>query len=117
MTREISKLLRELDSELASLGARMAMGQETDLRMLLNYSLDLERWLSRAKVLDGTWQDELIRRTRIVGEGLRQGRTLDYGLERLMRLIILASENLDLSQLPLEQEEADGDAEGSFSKC
>jgi len=93
---EIGELTGELDSELASLASRMALAQGVNLRSLLNYTLDLERWLSRAKALDGDWQAEMIDQVRAVGESLREGRSLDYGLERMMRLVILASEHLDL---------------------
>jgi len=115
---ELRKLLRELDSELESLGARMAMAKEVDLRMVLNYTLDLERWLSRAKAFEGSWQEDLIRRVRIVGEGLRSGRTMEYGLERLMRIIILASEKMDWSQLRFPEPTDRGEeTKGNFTKC
>jgi hypothetical protein len=101
---EIGKLMGDLDSELASLGSRMALAQGVNLRTLLNYTRELERWLSRAKALDGDWQAEMIDQVRAVSERLREGRSMDYGLEHMMRLVILASEHLDLSRIPMEPE-------------
>lgn len=114
MIDEIGKLTVELDSELASLGSRMALAKEMNLRTLLNYTLELERWLSRAKALEGDWQAEMIDQARAAGEGLRAGRSLDDGLERLMRLVILASEHLDLGRIPLGPENPDEKNESNF---
>ncbi len=95
MSQDLEVTQINLGRELAELSARLAPGGILEAREVLNCGLELEGWLSRAEDLGGVWQVELAVRARAVGDRIRSGHSLENGVERLMRLMILASENLD----------------------
>jgi hypothetical protein len=95
VSQDLEALKRSLSRELAELSAGLTLGGILETREVLNCGLQLEGWLSRAEVLGGAWQAELAVRARMIGERIRSGHSLENGLERLMRLMILASENLE----------------------
>ena len=94
-SQDLEALKRSLSRELAELSARLTLGGVLEAREVLNCGLQLEGWLSRAEGLGGAWQGEQAARARVIGERIRSGHSLENGLERLMRLMILASENLE----------------------
>jgi hypothetical protein len=57
--------------------------------------LELEGWASRAGALGGVWPAEIDSRARVIGDAIRSGQALSNVTEKLMRLIITASENLN----------------------
>ncbi|MGH7739836.1 MAG: hypothetical protein ACREL1_06780 [bacterium] len=88
-------LRRELNRELAAISARLVQARNLETRAVLNGGFELERWLSRALALGGIWQKKASARVRILGEEVRLGGSLENGLERLIRLLMEASENLN----------------------
>jgi hypothetical protein len=95
VSQDLEVLKRSLRRELAELSARLTLGGILETWEVLNCGLELEGWLSRAEGLGGAWPGELTARARTIGERIRSGHSLENGLERLMRLMILASENLE----------------------
>ena len=95
MSEDFEGLKRELNGELADLSARLARGGQIAVLEVLNCGLELEGWASRAGALGGVWQMETAAQARVVGEAIRAGQPLTNATERLMRLIIRASENLN----------------------
>ena len=95
MDMDREPLRRRLALELAALSARLSGAEVLGPREILNGAFELEGWLSRAAELGGSWQGETALWARVVGERTRAGRDPGESLERLMRLIIRASEGLD----------------------
>ena len=95
MSEEWEFLKRDLNRELAELSARLAAARPGDSGEILNCGLELEGWASRAGALGGVWQAEIDSRARVIGEGVRAGQALPNVTEKLMRLIITASEHLN----------------------
>jgi hypothetical protein len=95
LSEELEFLKRDLNRELAELSARLAMAGSMDALEILNCGLELEGWASRAGAMGGVWQEEVDSRARVIGEGIRAGQALPGVRDKLMRLIITASENLN----------------------
>jgi hypothetical protein len=95
LNEDLDALKGELNGELALLSARLAQSGQVAALEVLNCGLELEGWASRAGALGGAWQTETAAQARVVGEAIRAGQSLTNATERLMRLIIQASENLN----------------------
>jgi len=95
LNEDLEILKRELNRELAEFSARLAMADAGAANEILNCGLELEGWASRAGALGGVLQAEINSRARVIGEGIRAGQALSNVTEKLMRLIITASENLN----------------------
>jgi hypothetical protein len=95
LNEDFEVLKRELNGELAKVSARLAKSSQTAALEVLNCGLELEGWASRAGALGGAWQTETAAQARVVGEAIRAGQPLTNATERLMRLFIKASENLN----------------------
>jgi hypothetical protein len=95
LSEEWELLKMELNRELAELSDRLAASGSKDFHEILNCGLELEGWASRAGALGGFWQAEIDSRAKVLGEGVRAGQALSNATEKLMRLIISASENLN----------------------
>jgi hypothetical protein len=95
LSEDLEVLKRELNGELAELSARLARSSRIKALEVLDCGLVLEGWASRAGALGGAWQAETAAQARVIGEAIRAGQSLTNATERLMRLIITASENLN----------------------
>ncbi len=95
MSEELESLKKDLNRELAGLAGRLTLAGARETREVLNCGLELESWLSRAQALGGAWQSETVSRVIAVNAGISAGHSLVNATDRLMRLIIRASEHLN----------------------
>jgi hypothetical protein len=95
LNEELEFLKRDLNRELAEFSSRLALAGSMDANEISNCGLGLEGWASRAGALGGAWPAEIACRARVIGEGISAGLALPNVTEKLMRLIIMASENLN----------------------
>ena len=94
MTEPLKMFFKDLERELATLATRIALTNELPKEEIERFLKDLESWTLKAGDVGSPWTESLRNRVREIEVNIREGKPMEYTLEKIMRLIIQASEHL-----------------------
>ena len=103
MTEPLKMFFKDLERELATLATRIALAKDPHKEDIEHFLKDLESWTLKAGDMGSPWTDSLRNYIWEIKTNIKEGKPLEPVIEKIMRLIIQASENL--SQLLSEIED------------